>query len=116
MKIIVLNKHLKNNAIDFIRPRYIQISKYETVRDLKEKIKRCVKELLVNNLKCLDEDNVKLNDVKIFNIIYGMKKLKRKILKLLYSYNENMKKFNVSGSMISDDNQIIDVNFFLIIK
>ena len=43
LKILILNKEIKENSISDIREKYIQISKYDTIENFKEKIKRCIK-------------------------------------------------------------------------
>ena len=88
------------------------MSKSDTVKDLKEKIKRCLKDLLERKLKLNKTENITFKTVKLFSIIYGMKKRKREILRLIYSYNENVKKYNIAGCSISDENQTIDVIYF----
>lgn len=121
MKILILNEDLKKKSIDYIRPRYIQMSKNDTVGNLKEKIKRCLKELFENKLtnKKQGANNTNVNkeketftfkNVNLYSIIYGMKKKKREILKLIYSYSENTKRYNISGDALTDDNITLDVN------
>ena len=43
IKILILNKEIKEKSISDIREKYIQLSKYDTFENLKEKIKRCIK-------------------------------------------------------------------------
>ena len=103
--------YLKEYSIDYIRPRYVQISKYETVKDLKVKIIRCIKEHF--SIKLKDEDNnynFTFNKVKLFNVLFGIKKRKREILKLMYSYNTKNSNFIISANQIENDDLLIDVN------
>jgi hypothetical protein len=86
------------------------MSKNDTVKDLKNKIKRCLKDLFINKLEIKEPENLKFKKVNLYNIIYGIKKRKREILKLIYSYKENMKRVNISGDSISNEDTTIDVN------
>ena len=92
MKILVLNDTLKKNAVDYLRLRYIQVSKTDTVKDLKEKIKRTLKDLLEKRLQIEGAEDFTFEKVNLYSIIYGVKKRKREILKLIYSYSENVKR------------------------
>ena len=105
----MLSDELKKNSLDYIRPRYIQVSKSDTVKDLKEKIKRVVRDHLEKHLELDNTENIKLEKIKLYSIIYGIKKRKREILKLLYSYYQNEKRYNISGDLIEGDDTTIDV-------
>lgn len=111
---MILNPLLKKNAIDYVRPRYIQLSKTDTIKGLKEKIRRCIKGLFEKKIEIKNFEEIELNQIKLYKIIYGIKKRRREILKLLYAYHENSKRFNISGEMIKDEDILLEVlnNFF----
>jgi hypothetical protein len=90
------------------------MSKNHTVKDLKKKIKRCLRDLFINKLEIENSEDFKFKKVNLYNIIYGIKKRKREILKLIYSYKENMKRVNISGDIISNENTTIDVILIVI--
>jgi len=113
LKILVLNKHLKENAIDYIRPRYIQLSKTDTIADLKMKIKRCVKDLFKIKLKNENHPEYDFQQIKLYTVLFGMKKRKREIIQLIYSYNTQNRNFTISAKKLEDDNTTIDVNKIL---
>lgn len=104
-----MNKHLKEKCLDYIRPRYIQISKADTVAELKEKIKRCVSDLFKIKLKHEDHPDYTFEKVELYTILFGMKKRIREIIKLIYSYNTQNRNFTISANKIDVDNITIDV-------
>lgn len=87
------------------------MSKTDTIKDLKEKIKRCLKDLFEKKLEHKNAEKFTFGTIRIFNLIYGMKKRKREILKLIYSYNDNMKRYNISGKCVENENTLIDVKY-----
>lgn len=95
--------------MDYIRPRYIQISKADTVAELKEKIKRCVSDLFKIKLKHENHPNYSFEKVELYTILFGMKKRIREIIKLIYSYNTQNRNFTISANKIEDENITIDV-------
>ena len=110
-----MNKNLKENAIDYIRPRYIQVSKTDTVAELKQKIKRCVADLFKIKLKQESHAEYSFEKVDLYIILFGMKKRMREIIKLIYSYNTLNRKFTISANKIDDESTTVDVikNYFL---
>ena len=100
---------MKENAIDYIRPRYIQVSKTDTINELKNKVKRCVSDLFKIKLKHENHPEYSFDKVDLYLILFGMKKRKREILRLIYSYNTQNKKFTISANKIEDDNTTVDV-------
>ena len=101
---------MKENAIDYIRPRYIQVSRSDTVSDLKSKIKRCVSDLFTIKLKHENHEEYSFNKVDLYIILFGMKKRMREMIRLIYSYNTQNRKFTVSAIKIEDENRTVDVN------
>lgn len=108
----MLNKNLKENAIDYIRPRYIQVSKNDTVADLKTKIKRCVSDLFKIKLRYENHPEYSFDKVDLYIILFGMKKRVREIIRLIYSYNTQNRKFTISANKIEDDTTTVDVNLY----
>lgn len=104
-----MNKHLKDNSIDYIRPRYIQLSKSDTVADLKEKIKRCVSDLFKIKLKHENHPDYNFEKVELFTVLFGWKKRRREILKLIYSYSTQNRNFTISANKIEEDSTTLDV-------
>jgi len=100
---------LKENAIDYIRPRYIQVSKSDTVAELKLKIKRCVSDLFKIKLKQEDQMELSFDKVDLYIILFGMKKRMREIIRLIYSYNTQNRKFTISANKMDDENMTVDV-------
>lgn len=100
---------MKENAIDYIRPRYIQVSKADTVAELKLKIKRCVSDLFNIKLKQENQQEFLFEKVDLYIILFGMKKRMREIIRLIYSYNTQNRKFTISANKVNDENLTVDV-------
>lgn len=107
-----MNKNLKEFSIDNIHPRDLQISKFVKVKDLKEKILRCLKNHFENKIKNNIDDSKRdfnFTEVKLYNIELGIKQKKREILKLIYSYNTKNTTYVISAKKLDDNEMIIDV-------
>lgn len=123
MKILLINENMKNDHLSLLKPRYIQISKELTIKDLKHKILRCVKTQIVSkdetngqDTMTDSEENMNTNEefynkhnVKIYLIPFGMKERKYEIFELIYSYKNGEKCYKIKADELLDDSIIIEV-------
>jgi hypothetical protein len=102
IKILVLSDLLVPNAKNLIKPRYIQLSKFDTVAQLKSKILRC----LSNSLHMdINADNVKTN----IYIPEFTEHRDRELFQIIHAYAEGFDSLNLKGIEVLDDGQQINV-------
>lgn len=105
IEILVLSSILINSDLkQYIKPRYIQISKTKTVLDLKNKILRCIKKIIKANSLILN----KSYDIKVYvpDLVENRKKI---LFELIYSYTNKFMNFKIKGEEVQDDNMTIEV-------
>lgn len=103
LKILVLNTELREKSIDLIKPRSIQISKALKVKDLKEKIQRCLGE------QKIDFKEEKGGDIKIYWYNFGMKEHKKETFEMVYAFKNKFDSHKIVAEEITDDELAIDV-------
>ncbi len=116
---MIINEVLKNKDISQIRPKSILIYKYETISELKAKILRILRYSLSINTTNEENfsNNSEIKSIKLFRAFEYQNKLKRSLIKLIYSYIISSKKYRIPGYIISEEKEKIEVNnFFLNIK
>lgn len=104
IKVLILNDILKKNCYKYlISPKYLQLSRIETLSELKMKIFRCINTLL--------NDEHKLNENTFQVKIYNPEKPKEKnlIFEIIYSYVNGQSKFFFEGEEIAGDHILIQV-------
>jgi hypothetical protein len=95
------------------------IYKYETISELKAKILRILRYSLSINTTNEENfsNNSEIKSIKLFRAFEYQNKLKRSLIKLIYSYIISSKKYRIPGYIISEEKEKIEVNnFFLNIK
>ncbi len=102
---LVLNDEIRDKAVNMIFPRNIQISKELTIKDLKEKIRRCVR----HYLSSVNEDGI--SDVKLYLKNFGMSR-KKELFELIYSYVNKDRSFKILAEEIKEEATKIEVNYF----
>lgn len=103
IKVLVLNESLRDSNINLIKPRNIQISKEHTIKDLKEKVLRCISPY--TNY----ESNVNL-EVKVYLFNFGMKNKKKDTFEMVYAYTNKFNSFNLLAEEVVDDSIVIEVS------
>jgi hypothetical protein len=88
--------------MNMIQPKNIQISKESTVKELKEKIIRCVGHFIYG------QDNNLLSKVKLFLKNFGMS-TKKDNFELICAYLNKQKSYKITAVEIIDENIKIEV-------
>lgn len=89
--------------MNMIQPRNIQISKELTVKDLKDKIIRCVNHYLYG------DKEMHLKEIKLYLKNFGMRS-KKEAFELIYSYYSKDKIFKIIAEEIKNDDIKIEVS------
>jgi len=118
---LILDEKIKMNNIELIKPRTILISKFETVAGLKNKIIDAYKNLLFNKIKnnvnqiekqgSFKEENFDIGKIKLFQAYNYNYKLKRSLIKLIFMFKLNGKRFRIPGKLIEEDGINIQVYY-----
>jgi hypothetical protein len=100
MKLIILNEGLRNHRVDLLKPRNIQISKSSSIADLKEKVKRILKNIIQSEYA----------NVKLYLFPFGMKNHKKETFEMVYSFKNKVENFNIIAEEIDDENLLCEVS------
>jgi ubiquitin C-terminal hydrolase len=101
---------LTDNNISLIRPRYIQISKYKTLIELKNKIIRCLLNQIATNETVDDIQCMQYSDFECRMYIQDVSSENRKseIFKIIYAYVNKFATLKIKGLEVSNDNLLIN--------
>ena len=94
-----MSDKIREKSIDLIRPRYLQISKELKVKDLKDKIKRCIKDFHDSNAP-----------IKLYLFSFGLKEKKKETFEMIYAYSNKYKNHKVAAEEVKDDEVLMEVN------
>jgi ubiquitin C-terminal hydrolase len=111
IKVLLLSNFLYENFKNLIKPRLIQISKFRTIIDLKQKILRS----LLHTIQTVNDD-LQFN-IRIYQPDFRDKNMKVEIQNIIYAYSNNFKSYKIDGQEITDDNILISEikqNFLII--
>ena len=104
IKVLVLSDIILENNKELIRPRYIQMSKNQTLKNLKSKIVRSV-------FNSDNTSNVKSLEIKIFvPDMLGQKK--KQLFEIVYSYINKFANYKIKGEELNLDEKRIEVKYF----
>jgi hypothetical protein len=103
IKILILSDLLTDRNLHLIKPRYIQISKYDTVKDLKAKIYRCLCHALGMKITA---DNVKS---RLFVPEFTDHR-NRELFQIIHAYIGEFESLNLKGIELADESHQIIVN------
>ena len=116
IKSIIFDKRIiKNNKLNYLKPKYIQIGKNSTIKDFKDKILKCIDYCFESK----KEDNIIIKEEKnLFNKEKNEKEIEKNINN--NDINENKeKKMDINEDEKIDNNNddnIVKVNFFKLSK
>lgn len=109
---MIINEDLKNKDISQIKPKSILMYKFETIGQMKDKIIKLLKYSLSRNN--IDDQNAlnipEIINIKLYRALEYKSKLKRSLIKLIYSFKLNSKKFRIPGFLIDEDDKKIGVS------
>jgi hypothetical protein len=89
--------------MNLIQPKNIQISKELTIKNLKEKLKRCVNYFLYG------ESGMQLTEIKLYLKNFEMEN-KKEAFELIYSYCNRDKNFKMIAEEVIDENTKMEVS------
>jgi hypothetical protein len=106
MKILIINDKLRDRSIDLIKPRDIQISKEKKIKDLKNKIVRCIKESAGNE----EMNDETIPDVRLYLFNFGMKDNRKETFEMIYAYKNKFNSHNLIAEEVKDDEMTLEVS------
>ena len=117
-----MSTEFRKNFIEEIKLKTIYISKYDTVKDLKEKIYRSYGNLLEknsqrminkddinNNIKPLEDNKACYKDFNLLQMYNGKGNGKRLLVNLIYHYKIYAKSFRVPGKFLTENDTKLEV-------
>ena len=117
---IILSSELRKNFIGEIKLKTLYASKYDNLNLLKKKIIRCHDFISKKNMQMQNDDNnnnnSNISNFKDFNLLhmYDVKgNGKRFLINLIYHYKINAKKFRVPGRFLIENEDFLEVKFFI---
>jgi hypothetical protein len=119
LKVLVLsNLLIDGGCMNYIRPRYIQMSKLDTVKDLKHKILRCLYQLFSKTNQSIAE---KLKSVQFKIVVPEISDENKKfeMFSIVNSFTNKFTSLNrkIKGEEVTDDSIKLDVsNIYIYIK
>jgi hypothetical protein len=105
MKILILNDKLRDKYIDLIKPRDLQISKEKNIKDLKNKILRCIKDYTDYE----EMNNEYIPIVRLYLLNFGMKDNKKETFEMIYAFKNKFKIHNLIAEEVKDEEMTIEV-------
>jgi hypothetical protein len=112
--LIILSSELKKNYIGEIKLKTLYASKYDNLKEIKKKIKRCYKFITEKNMQNNKDYNNNNKDFNLFHMfnVKEKEKGKRFLINLIYHYKINAKKFRIPGKFLMENEDYIEVKFF----
>lgn len=101
---------MKKNDVSQIKINRVLLCKFDTISQIKEKIKENLERLLKKKNYNEEERICVFKKVKLFRAIEYKRKLKRSLINLIYNYKLNYQKYRIFGYVIENDNKKFDVN------
>ena len=104
---IILSSELKKNHIEQIKLKTLYASKNDTLKELKEKILRCYKNILGKDLQ--QNQTMKIKDLKLLQMFNGKGNGKRLLVNMIYHYKISARKFRIPGKFLENDEISLEV-------
>jgi hypothetical protein len=108
VKILVLCQVLNNESKNLIKPMYVQLSKRDTLLDLKRKLLRCIINILPQCSETMTEDKIQ---IKYIIPDVDNKSRKKLYLEIVYSYTNKFASLKIKGEEVIDESILVDVKF-----
>ena len=94
-----------------IKPRNVQISKESKVKDLKDKIFRCVRSYIhTQGEEEKNQDNSANFKISLFLYSFGLKENKKETFELIYAYKNKLKSHRLAVEHILDEEVLMEVS------